>query len=153
MIILSKLADYGVILAVRLAQPGTEQMTASALAQATRLPAATVAKVLKSLARADIVQAARGASGGYRLARPATVLTVAEVASAIDGPLSVTACTVGAAHDQCDRVGFCTTAPHWGRINMAVAAALASVTIAEMASPLPVSPAATRPLSAQELHA
>ena len=44
-------------------------MTAAALAEETQLPRATVAKVLKALAHGGIVAGARGAAGGYRLAR------------------------------------------------------------------------------------
>ena len=49
MIILSKLADYGVIIATHLAANPERQMTAAVLAQETSLPRATVAKVLKAL--------------------------------------------------------------------------------------------------------
>ena len=66
MIILSKLADYGVIVATHLAAATEQQMTAAMLAKEAKLPRATVAKVLKTLAHAGIVAGARGAAGGYR---------------------------------------------------------------------------------------
>ncbi len=145
MIILSKLADYGVILAVRLAQAGDvaaaggassgAQMTAHALSDETRLPKTTVAKVLKSLARAGIVASARGATGGYHLARPASLITVADVVAALDGPLGVTQCSI--ASEPCERSAYCGTKPHWARINRAVSAALAAVTVADMTVPPP----------------
>lgn len=130
MIILSKLADYGVIVAAELAaQPG-RQMTAGAIAQATQLPQATVAKVLKNLAHAGVVAGSRGAAGGYRLAREATAISVAEVVAAIDGDIGITQCT---SHDTaCNRADFCPTRPHWHRINLAVSTALAAVSLAEM---------------------
>ncbi len=62
-------------------------MTAAALAAETRLPRATVAKVLKTLAHAGIVTGARGAAGGYRLARPANQIALTDVIAAIDGVL------------------------------------------------------------------
>ena len=141
MIILSKLADYGVILGVHLAREaartgladGRAPTNAAALAEATQLPVSTVAKVLKSLARAGLVTSVRGAAGGYRLARPAQLISIGEVVKAIDGPLGVTECTSD--EDHCKRVSFCLTRPHWSRINSAVAAALSSVSLAEMASP------------------
>ena len=68
MIILSKLADYGVIVATHLAACPDRQLTAGTVAIETRLPQATVAKVLKALAHGGLVTAARGAGGGYRLA-------------------------------------------------------------------------------------
>jgi FeS assembly SUF system regulator len=134
MIILSKLADYGVIVATQLAGSVEEgQMTASALAERTKLPRATVAKVLKALAHAGIVTGARGAAGGYRLARPAATISIAEVVAAIDGAMGLTQCTTHM--PACERSSFCSTRPHWHRINHAVATALAAVTLADMVSP------------------
>jgi FeS assembly SUF system regulator len=134
MIILSKLADYGVILATHLAAEPGRQMTAATLALEARLPRATVAKVLKALAHAGVVAGARGATGGYRLARPASAISIAEVVAAIDGALAATQCT--SHRPGCERSEFCPTRPHWHRINQAVGAALAAVTLAEMVPPL-----------------
>ena len=135
MIILSKLADYGVIVASELAADPQRQATAAALAAATQLPQATVSKVLKNLAHAGIVTGSRGAAGGYRLARPAETVSVAEVVAAIDGDIGITQCTshATAAHPTtCERTHFCPTRPHWQRINSAVSAALSAVTLADM---------------------
>jgi len=134
MVILSKLADYAVIIATHLALGTERQMTAATLAQEAKLPRATVAKVLKALAHAGIVAGARGAAGGYRLARPATAISVAELVAAIDGAIGVTQCT---SHmPGCERSNFCPTRPHWHRINQAVGTALGAVTLADMLPPL-----------------
>ena len=133
MIILSKLADYGVIVATHLAAYPDRQVTAGTVATETRLPQATVAKVLKALAHAGLVTAARGAGGGYRLARLATSISVAEVVAAIDGDIGLTQCSVHV--DECARTAYCPTRPHWSAINRAVGAALAAVTLDDMISP------------------
>jgi FeS assembly SUF system regulator len=130
MVILSKLADYGVIIASHLAAHPERQMTAGTLATETRLPRATVAKILKALAHGGIVAGARGAAGGYRLARLAKDITVAEVVAAIDGAIGVTQCSIHA--PSCERTDFCPTRPHWRRINEVVGAALSAVSLAEM---------------------
>jgi FeS assembly SUF system regulator len=140
MIILSKLADYGVIVATHLATHSDRQATAAAVAAATRLPQATVAKLLKALAHAGLVVATRGASGGYRLARQGTEISVAEVVAAIDGDIGMTQCSVHA--DDCERTTYCPTRPHWAAINRAVGTALAAVTLDEMISPFTFLPAA-----------
>jgi FeS assembly SUF system regulator len=130
MIILSKLADYGVIVATQMALDPGRQTTAAALAGETRLPRATVAKVLKTLAHAGIVAGARGASGGYRLTRPANAIALSEVIAAIDGEMAPTQCT---SHDpECSRAEFCSTRPHWQRIGRVVSAALSAITLAEL---------------------
>jgi FeS assembly SUF system regulator len=132
MIILSKLADYGVIVATHLAAAAPEQVNAMHLAAETRLPQTTVAKVLKLLAKAGIVTAVRGAAGGYRLARVPQLVSVAEIIAAIDGSFGMTQCT--STLGPCERLHFCPTRPHWHRINEAVGQALARVTLDEMST-------------------
>jgi FeS assembly SUF system regulator len=134
-ILVSKLADYAVVLATRLAAgQGAVSLSAQSLAEATRLPAATVAKVLKALAKAEIVSGARGATGGYRLARLPRDITVADLVAAIDGPLLLTECSGAASedHGNCEHQPYCGTKLHWGRINTAVSTALAAVTLQDM---------------------
>ncbi|HXC91905.1 MAG TPA: SUF system Fe-S cluster assembly regulator [Stellaceae bacterium] len=133
MIILSKLADYGVIVATHLAADAARQQTAAAIAEETRLPRATVAKILKALAHAGLVAATRGAAGGYRLARAASAISVAEVVAAIDGDIGLTQCSVHVA--ECARTNYCPTRPHWAAINRAVAQALAAVSLDAMLTP------------------
>jgi len=133
MIILSKLADYGVIVATHLAAYPERQVTAATVAAETRLPQATAAKLLKALAHAGLVTAARGAGGGYRLARSATAISVAEVVAAIDGDIGLTQCSVHV--DECTRTTYCPTRPHWTAINRAVGQALASVSLDAMLTP------------------
>jgi len=133
MIILSKLADYGVIVATHLAASPDRQVTAGAVAVATRLPQATVAKLLKSLAHAGLATATRGPSGGYRLGRSANSISVAEVVAAIDGDIGLTQCSVHV--DECARTTYCPTRPHWAAINRAVGQALAAVSLDAMVTP------------------
>ncbi len=142
MIILSKLADYGVIVATHLAAHPERQATATAVAAATRLPQATVAKLLKALAHAGLVTATRGAMGGYRLARQSGAISVAEVVAAIDGDIGMTQCSVHA--DDCDRTAYCPTRPHWAAINRAVGTALSAVTLDDMISPFAFLPPAAK---------
>jgi FeS assembly SUF system regulator len=133
MIILSKLADYGVIVATHMAAYPDRQATATTLAAETRLPRATVAKLLKALAHAGLATATRGAAGGYRLARPAGTISVAEVVAAIDGNIGLTQCSVHVA--DCARTDYCPTRPHWAAINRAVEEALKAVSLDAMVTP------------------
>ena len=145
MIILSKLADYGVIVAAHLAADPERRVTASAVAAATRLPPATVAKILKTLAHAGLVTATRGAFGGYRLARGATAISLAEVVAAIDGDIGLTQCSVHSLQGprapgarggaECARTTYCPTRPHWAAINRAVGEALSAISLDKMVAP------------------
>jgi len=146
MIILSKLADYGVIVATHLALPPGRQENAASVAAATRLPMATVAKLLKALAHAGVVSATRGAAGGYRLSRSAAAITIAEVVAAIDGDIGLTQCSVHV--DECAHTPYCPTRPHWAAINRAVGEALKAVTLDDMITPYTFMPAtAARPMA------
>jgi FeS assembly SUF system regulator len=135
MIRLSKLADYGIVLASRIAadRPG-EVHAAKDLARATSIPLPTVAKVTKALAHAGLLVSHRGTDGGFSLARPASEITVAQLIAALDGPIAMTDC-LGEDHGTCGIESSCGVRGHWDRINRAVRDALDGLTIADMAKP------------------
>ncbi len=135
MLRLSKLTDYAVVVLVRLSQVEGCQ-TSPSIAGMTGLPEPTVAKVLKALASAGLVRSQRGARGGYVLARPLTGIAVADVVTAIDGPIALTACVEGGAGD-CVSEGLCPVRGRWDPVNDAVMRALRLMNLAEMtATPL-----------------
>ncbi len=63
-------------------------VTAERLAQAQGIPPKFLESILLQLRRAGIVTAQRGPDGGYRMARPAEEVSLAEVIRVIDGPLA-----------------------------------------------------------------
>ncbi|MFO1494093.1 MAG: SUF system Fe-S cluster assembly regulator [Lysobacterales bacterium] len=129
---LSKLADYATVLMACLSDDaGT--LSAQALAERTRLEAPTVAKLLKQLAQAELVLSTRGANGGYRLARPAAQISIAEIIAAIEGPLGMTECSIHTG--LCERETHCAVSSNLRKISAAVEAALRAVTLADMAAP------------------
>lgn len=65
-----------------------EPLTGEELARAQGLPAKFLSAILNDLRRAGLVSSQRGTEGGYRLARPAARITVADVMRALDGPLA-----------------------------------------------------------------
>jgi len=79
--------DYGIRALLALAAAGTPQ-TAEFLAGEQGLPPRFLGAILADLRRAGIVASQRGAEGGYRLARPAKEITMADVIRALDGPLA-----------------------------------------------------------------
>ena len=127
MLRLSKLADYAVVVLVRLSRHD-EVTTSPRLAQATGIPEPTVAKVLKALGGAGLVTSQRGARGGYRLARPLPEIDVASVIVAIDGPISLTACVDGATGG-CEAEAVCQVRGRWDPVNDAIRSALTRITL------------------------
>lgn len=133
MLRVTKLTDYAtLVLTVLAARPGVVH-SASELAERARLEAPTVAKVLKPLAQAGLVESFRGANGGYRLARPAAEITLVEVVEAMEGPLGMTECSLHAG--QCGIEDHCGVRANWRRINDVVADALRAVSLADMLAP------------------
>jgi Rrf2 family protein len=57
------------------------------IAQARGIPERFLLKVLKPLVSAQILVSIKGPSGGYRLARPASDVSMLEVVEAVDGPI------------------------------------------------------------------
>lgn len=133
MLRLSKLTDYAVVVLTRLeaaAEGGV--MTAPGLAAATGLSEPTVAKVLKILAHAGLVEGRRGAAGGYLLARPLAGVPLTDVIAAIDGPIALTAC-VDNSFGLCDAEATCPVRGRWDPVNDAIRRALSGISIADLA--------------------
>lgn len=136
MIKLSKLADYGIVIATHLGRRQERSHNAAEVAAATHIPQPTVSKILKALVRADLLVSHRGAHGGYGLARDSRSVSVAEVIEALEGPIALTSCVEVGAHD-CGIEHLCPTRVSWRRINGAIRDALEGITLADMVAPTP----------------
>ena len=143
MLRLSKLTDYAVVVLIRLSEQdrggragarccGEDAVqTSPGIAAATGVPEPTVAKVLKALTCAELVVSQRGARGGYRLARPLEAITVADVITAIDGPIALTACVDGGAGG-CDVHHMCAVKGRWDVVNAAIRDALGGINLIDL---------------------
>ena len=78
--------EYGFRALFQLAEVGVP-CTAESLAEAQGLPPKFLGAILNDLRRSGIVASQRGAEGGYRLARDASAISLADVMRALDGPL------------------------------------------------------------------
>jgi FeS assembly SUF system regulator len=140
---LSKLADYGIVIMTHMARQPGRQHNAPEVAAQSHIPLPMVSKILKSLARAGLLESHRGVKGGYGLSRPAAAISVAEVISALDGPIALTAC-IEDGPGGCEIEALCPARANWQRINDAIRTALDGISMAEMAQALP---AMFRPLA------
>ena len=131
MLRISKLTDYGTVLLAHLAANQTSVCSAADVAQATGIAVPTVSKLLKLLARAELVTSTRGANGGYRLSRPPQKISAADVIDALEGPVSITECS--ASDGDCEHEGVCSVGSSWQRINVAIRRALQDVTLNDLA--------------------
>lgn len=113
--------DYAVRAMVEIASSPDRLLRKRELAEAQDIPPRFLENILVQLVRAGLLAAARGAHGGYTLARPASELTVADVVRAIDGPL---AAVRGAPPEQWD---YPPSSAHVQEVWVALRASLRSV--------------------------
>jgi Rrf2 family protein len=133
---LSKKADYGLIALSYMAAPGQRAIVSTReMAEQHDIPVELLAKVLQRLARRGVLTSVQGINGGYRLARDPQAISVADVVEAIDGPLTLTACSDTT--DSCDQFAKCNIRDPLHRIRERIAAALATCSVAELAADRP----------------
>ena len=138
MLRLSRLTDYAVTLLSHMgAEKDVDLWAAPTLAERSGLSLHTVAKILKLLAKADLVSAQRGAAGGYRLCAPPADISVAAIIEALDGPISITDCSAHNDRQDCKIQHLCPLCAGWNKANIAVREALSSVTLADLMDPTP----------------
>lgn len=88
---ISAKADYGLRALIELAALEADDgrpVKRDQLGAAQDIPVAFLENILLELKRAGLVRSVRGQQGGFRLARPADGITLAEVIRALDGPLA-----------------------------------------------------------------
>jgi FeS assembly SUF system regulator len=126
---LSSLADYAVVMMSAAARHGCgARLSATLLAEETHVPLPTAQKLMQRLAQAGLLSSLRGAGGGFKLTRPASCITLADIIEAVEGPIAMTSC-VDDAREDCALDQHCAVKPHWGVVNGAVRGALASVSL------------------------
>jgi Rrf2 family protein len=142
MLRLSKKADYALI-AMKHLTVHSDRGAASAreIAEHYDIPIELMAKVLQRLVRRGLLASLHGTHGGYQLARKPSQMSVADVIQAIEGPVSVTACSTE--DGQCDQYAKCNVRDPLWRVRERILAALGECTIAELAADAPA-PAAVR---------
>jgi Rrf2 family protein len=86
---ISAKADYAVRAAVELAAaPDEKPVKAERIATAQGIPLNFLENILGELRHSGIVRSHRGAEGGFRLAKPAADISIADIIRAVEGPLA-----------------------------------------------------------------
>jgi Rrf2 family protein len=130
---ISAKADYAVRAAVELAAaPDERPVKAERIATAQEIPLNFLENILGELRHAGIVRSQRGADGGFRLARSAREITVADVMRAVEGPL---ASIRGGPPEEAAYEGASTSLPRvWIAVRANLRAVVEHVTLADVAS-------------------
>ena len=131
MLRLSKKSDYALISMKHLAMRPDASSSAREISESYDIPLELLAKVLQRLVRARLLASVQGTRGGYRLGRSAALISVADVIQAVDGPVTVTACSD--TDHNCDQYIKCSIRDPLWKIKNRILDALTTVSVAEMA--------------------
>ena len=138
MLRLSKKTDYALMAMKHLAVRGDRgSSSAREIAEQYDIPIELMAKVLQRLVRRGLLESHQGTRGGYQLARLPAEISIADVIQAIDGPVTVTACS----NDDdggCDQFAKCIVRDPLWKVRQRILAALGDCTIAELATDTPL---------------
>jgi len=136
MIRFAKLTDYGLVLMTIIARDGVSTMhNARDLASVSHLPLPTVSKVLKQLLQSGLLTSHRGLKGGYGLAKEPADISVADIVTAMEGPIALTECSTETT-GLCDLERSCPTKANQRIISQVMRGALEKVTLSELARPM-----------------
>jgi Rrf2 family transcriptional regulator, iron-sulfur cluster assembly transcription factor len=129
---LSTRGRYAVMAMTDLAGRTGERATSlAAIAENQQISKPYLEQLFSRLRRHGLVQSVRGPGGGYRLARPADNLSVAEVVAAVDEPLRATRC--GGIGRGCMKGGVrCLTHDLWEETGRQIHDYLSGVSLADV---------------------
>ena len=136
---LTKRGDYAVRAMLALARgtgggpTSNGLLSARRIADAMGIPVRFLPQVLGDLQRAGFVEAAPGRSGGYRLTRPATEISLLDVIEAVEGDTRRQTCVLRGG--PCGVDGTCDVHDVFFRGQEALRGTFAVSTLAELASP------------------
>jgi Rrf2 family protein len=126
--------DYALRAVIELAasEDGSKPVKGERLASSQGIPLRFLENILLQLRHAGIVDSRRGAEGGYRLARPAEAIALADVIRAIDGPLAGVG---GVRPETLDFTGSAAPLKDvWVAVRASLRSVLEQVTIADVAA-------------------
>ena len=132
---LSTRARYGMRAMVAIARRADAYSTGEQIAHEEDVSKKYLDSILGELREAGLLDAARGAKGGYKLARPAAEMTAAEIVESLDGPISIVPCVRDA--DSCQRSPRCPTRHVWQSVSEAARQVLAGLTLAQLVCDAP----------------
>jgi Rrf2 family transcriptional regulator, iron-sulfur cluster assembly transcription factor len=153
------MADIAKFAPAMLAPSGVQAdaVSLSVIAERQHLSVAYLEQLFVALRRAELVESVRGRSGGYRLARPAAAINIAEIMAAVEEDIRMTRC-----HDEpggCVGSERCLTHGLWDALGRHIQGFLASITLQDVLDGIPPSfldlagkgPVASRPAAPREV--
>jgi Rrf2 family protein len=131
----SRRVDYALRAVIHLANEEASERACSMaeIAERERVPRQFLEKIVQDLIHKGLVRSQRGPRGGYVLARPADQVTFRHVIEAVEGPISLNACT--GEHADCSLLGTCGMERVWREGQRRVMELFEQTTIADVRRP------------------
>ena len=129
-------SEYGLRALIYIATNAQQgAIPARKIAEQWNVPVKYLEQILKTLKDAGIVVSIMGINGGYRLTRPATLITAGEVIRTLDGRLSPMGCVSSYDYEPCEFEQGCGLKTLWARARAALVGVLDQTTIADLCTP------------------
>ncbi|MGB8952203.1 MAG: Rrf2 family transcriptional regulator [Candidatus Aminicenantales bacterium] len=103
------------------------------ISAAQDIPERFLEQILIMLKRTGYLRSKKGPHGGYSLAKPPSMISVADVIRVMDGPLAPIDCVSVTAHEVCPREQFCGLKGLWKETRDAIARILEKTTFGDLA--------------------
>ncbi len=135
----TKKADYALLALSYLATEGGDNRLVGPreIAGHYEIPGELLAKVMQALAKRGLVASVPGPTGGYRLGRSATEISVGEVVEAMDGPLAIAQCWDDVGVSRCRQAARCHLRGPLALIQEGMIRLLRETTLADVCRPSP----------------
>ena len=135
MLTLTRKADYALVAMADLARLHPAVVSTSDMASRLRIPLPILQIIMTKLACQGLATSARGPRGGFRLSRPPTRITLAQIIEAIEGPFRLTICCrpeLGGQEAECDIEDVCPIRDPVRKVHTLVESCLSGVTLTEL---------------------
>lgn len=116
----------------------TRVVNTKEIAEEYNIPVELLAKVLQVLAKNGLIESQNGPKGGYSLARGARRITIAQVLSAVEGPIGITDCYHDKEGSSCSQHEHCNIRTPLLKIQDSIYQLLNNMTIEDMMSGTPL---------------
>ena len=117
---------------VDLAVHESDAVSIQSIAERQGISESYLEQLVRLLKKAGLVTSVRGAGGGYRLARPASDISVGDVLRALEGNLDAVSCAAFQEDQSCEGADYCVTKDVWKKVNDAIAQTVDGIRLEEL---------------------
>lgn len=131
---LSTKGRYGLRALIDLAVWAEEDtVSIGSIAERQKISESYLEQLFRKLRKAELLISVRGAQGGYRLARPASKISVGDILRALEGNLEAVECPGLKEDGGCEEGDFCVAKYVWQRINDGIRESVDGITLEQLA--------------------